>query len=44
MLAIFEVNDAAEMDQLLAQLPMYRYFADVSVHALWDMAPALENA
>lgn len=44
VLAIFEVNDAREMDQLLAGLPMFRYFVDVSVHALWDMAPTLASA
>jgi len=43
VLAIYDVSDAREMDQLLASLPMSRYFADVSVHALWDMALALQG-
>ena len=44
VLAIFDVADAAEMDQILAGLPMGRYFSSVSANALWDLAPALENA
>lgn len=44
VLAIFDVADAAEMDQILAGLPMARYFSEVSAHAAWDMGPALENA
>lgn len=44
VLAIFDVADAAEMDQILAGLPMGRYFNEVSAHAVWDMGPALENA
>ena len=44
MLAIFDVADAAEMDQILAGLPMGRYFSSVSANALWDMGPALDNA
>jgi muconolactone delta-isomerase len=43
VLAIYDVSDAREMDQLVAQLPMARYFAEVSVHALWDMAPTLQG-
>lgn len=43
VLAIYDVSDAREMDQLIAQLPMARYFAEVSVHALWDMAPTLQG-
>ena len=43
VLAIYDAADAREMDQLIAQLPMYRYFADVSVHAVWDMAPTLQT-
>lgn len=42
VLAIFDVADAREMDGLLAQLPMAKYFESVSAHALWDMAPTLE--
>ncbi|GBD23006.1 Muconolactone Delta-isomerase [bacterium HR29] len=44
VLAIFEVNDAREMDQIIAGLPMFRYFAETTVHALWDMAPTLASA
>ena len=43
VLAIYDVNDAREMDQLLAALPMSRYFADVVVRPLWDMAPSLQS-
>ena len=43
VLAIFDVADAAEMDQTLAGLPMGRYFTSVSANAVWDMRPALEN-
>ena len=43
VLAIYDASDAREMDQLLAQLPMYRYFVDAAVHALWDMAPSLQS-
>lgn len=42
VLAIYDAADAREMDQLLAQLPMARYFESVTVHAMWDMVPALE--
>jgi muconolactone delta-isomerase len=42
VLAIYDVADAREMDQLLAGLPMSRYFAEVIVHPLWDMAPTLQ--
>lgn len=41
VLAIYDVADAREMDQLLAALPMFRFFVETSVHPLWDMAPAL---
>lgn len=43
VLAIFDVAGAQEMDQALAQMPMFRYFAEVSVHALWDMGPSLQS-
>lgn len=43
VLAIYEVADAREMDQLVAGMPMARYFADVQIHALWDLAPALQG-
>jgi muconolactone delta-isomerase len=42
VLAIFDVADAREMDQQLASLPMARYFESTSVHAMWDMVPAME--
>ncbi len=43
VLAIFDVADAAEMDQTLAGLPMNRYFSEVSANAIWDMSATLEN-
>lgn len=43
VLAIYDAADAREMDQLVASLPMARYFAEVSVHALWDMAPTIQG-
>lgn len=43
VLAVYDAADAREMDQLIAALPMARYFADVTVHALWDMAPTLQS-
>ncbi|MFN0148793.1 MAG: muconolactone Delta-isomerase family protein [Dehalococcoidia bacterium] len=43
VLAIYDVADAREMDQLIAGLPMSRYFAEVTVHPLWDMAPSLQS-
>jgi muconolactone delta-isomerase len=43
VLAIYEAADAREMDQLIAGLPMGRYFVDTTVHALWDMVPALQS-
>lgn len=43
VLAIYDAADAREMDQLLAGLPMARFFVDTTVHALWDMAPALQG-
>ncbi len=43
VLAIYDTRDAREMDQTLAQLPMFPYFEQMSVHALWDMAPTLES-
>lgn len=44
VLAIYDVGDPREMDQLIASLPMARYFAETEVHPLWDMAPALQGA
>lgn len=43
VLAIYDVADAREMDQLLAGLPMSRFFADTTVHPVWDMAPTLQG-
>jgi len=44
VLASFDVSDPQQMDQALRGLPMFRYFETITVNALWDMAPALENA
>ncbi len=41
VLAIYDTSDARELDQLLATLPMWRYFHEVEVRALWDMVPSL---
>jgi muconolactone delta-isomerase len=43
VLAVYDTSDAREMDQLIAQLPMARYFAEVTVHPMWDMAPTLQG-
>lgn len=43
VLAIYDAADAREMDQLIATLPMARYFAEVSVHPLWDMVPTIQG-
>jgi muconolactone delta-isomerase len=43
VLAIYDAADAREMDQLIAALPMARYFVETTVHALWDMAPTLQG-
>ena len=43
VLAIFETDDATEMDQILTQLPMAPYFKEVNVNVIWDMSPILEN-
>lgn len=43
VLAIYDVADAREMDQLIAALPMARYFTETTVHPLWDMAPTLQS-
>ena len=43
VLAICDVADAREMDQLIAGLPMGRYFVDTTVHPLWDMVPTLQS-
>ncbi len=42
VLAIFDVADPREMDSLIAQLPMARYFESTAAHAMWDMVPTLE--
>jgi muconolactone delta-isomerase len=43
VLAIYDVADAREMDQLLAALPMSRYLAETTVNPVWDMAPTLQG-
>ncbi|HXU22506.1 MAG TPA: muconolactone Delta-isomerase family protein [Tepidiformaceae bacterium] len=43
VLAVYDAADAREMDQLVAALPMSRYFAEVVVHPLWDMVPSLQG-
>ena len=43
VLAIYDAADAREMDQLIAGLPMGRYFIDTTVHPLWDMVPTLQS-
>lgn len=43
VLAIYDVADAREMDQTIAQLPMLPYFEEIIVHAAWDMAPTLDS-
>ena len=44
VLAIYDVTDAREMDQLIATLPMARYFEEVVVRPAWDMVPTLPEA
>jgi muconolactone delta-isomerase len=43
VLAIYDVADAREMDQVLAGLPMSRFFAETTVHPLWDLVPSLQG-
>ena len=43
VLAIYDAADAREMDQLIASLPMARFFIDTTVHPLWDMVPNLQS-
>jgi muconolactone delta-isomerase len=43
VLAIYDAADAREMDQLIASLPMARFFSETTVHPLWDMAPTLQG-
>lgn len=43
VLAVYDAADPREMDQLIAQLPMARFFAETTVHPLWDMAPTLQS-
>ena len=42
VLAIYDATDAREMDQLLASLPMSRFFVETTVHPVWDMVSALQ--
>lgn len=43
VLAIYDVADAREMDTLVATMPMARYFVDVSIHTVSDLAPVLQT-
>ena len=43
VLAIYDAADAREMDTLIASLPMARFFADTTVHPLWDIVPNLQS-
>jgi len=43
VLAVYDVADAREIDTIVATMPMSRYFAEVSIHPLWDMAPVLQT-
>lgn len=43
VLAIFDVADAREMDQLLAGLPMAVHTTEAIAHAIWDMVPTLQS-
>lgn len=43
VLAIFDLPDARDLDQALAQMPMARYFAQTTVHPAWDMVPTLQS-
>jgi muconolactone delta-isomerase len=43
VLAIYDVADAKEMDQTLAQMPMNRYFVQTDVRPVWDMASTLQS-
>lgn len=43
VLAIYDATDPREMDQLIATLPMSRYFAEVTIHPVWDMVPTLQG-
>lgn len=43
VLAIYDAADAREMDQLIAGMPMARFFVDTTVHPLWDMVPAIQG-
>ena len=44
VLAIYDAADPREMDQLLAGLPMARFFVETTVHPLWDMVPTLQGS
>ena len=43
VLAVYDVADAREMDQLLAALPMARFFEQTEVHPVWDLVPSLQG-
>lgn len=43
VLAIYDAADAREMDQMIAGMPMARYFVETNVNAIWDLAPTLQG-
>lgn len=43
VLAIYDVADAREVDTFVATMPMSRYFSEIAIHPLWDMAPVLQT-
>ena len=43
VLAIYDVTDAQEMDQLILQMPLAPYFEVVEAMALWDMEPVIRD-
>ncbi len=43
VLVVYDVADAREIDTIVATMPMSRYFAEVAIHPLWDMAPVLQT-
>ena len=38
-----QVTSVLDLDQLLAALPMSRYFAEATARPLWDMVPVLQG-
>lgn len=43
VLAIVDVADAREMDQVLAGLPLAQYTVESTASAIWDMVPTLQS-